>query len=121
MRKVLKQLKEKDVSYNNFNGELLYNDTYLVENENNTKEIHIVMNNEDTVAIIPDIDDEILINRLITVTWTVDSNGTTIKSGSFHNVDMEGMSLTKLLKEYDLKYKIEKNINKLRYKKGVFK
>ncbi|MDK0617122.1 hypothetical protein P5F24_04200 [Clostridium perfringens] len=121
MKKVLKQLKEKDISYNNFKGELLYNDTYLVENENNNKEIHIVMNNENTVVIIPDIDDENLINRLITVTWTVDSNGTTIKSGSFHNVDMEDIRLTKLLKEYGLKYEVEKNINKLRYKKGECK
>lgn len=120
MRKVLKQLKEKDISYNGFKGELLYNDTYLVKNEEGKEEIHILMNNENVVAIIPYNGDERLINRLITVTWTVDSNGTTIKSGSFHNVDSEDMRLTKLLKTYDLKYKIENNIRKERYEKGRF-
>lgn len=110
---IVEILKTKVESPGTKNHELKYNDIYLVDNEG-ILEVHILMNNKKISAIIPYSKNEKLINELKSVTWTVEPNGTTIKSSSYVSEVNKDIRLCKLLKKYNLTYKIKRGIN---YKK----
>lgn len=107
---IIKVLKEKVPSPGTKNHELKYNDIYLIDNDGE-KEIHILMNNKNVIGVIPYNGDENLINELKTVTWTVEPNGTTIKSNSYSLESNKDIRLHKLLKKYNLNYYVQDKVS----------
>lgn len=105
MFEVIKKLKSKVPSPAKKNGELMYNDIFLV-NEDGKKYIHMFVNNEKFKVVEMEYNERLL-NELKQSTWTVEKNGTTIKSNSFVSYTEKDIRLNKKLQELELpKYRI---------------
>ncbi|NRT34111.1 heme-binding NEAT domain protein [Clostridium beijerinckii] len=112
---IIKKVQSKVQNPAKKNGELMLNDIFLVKDEGK-EYIHMFVNN-DKYKVIEIEYEEKLLNELKQSTWTVEKNGTTVKSNSFVNYTEKDIRLTKLLQELNLpKYhvldeeEIEKNI-----------
>lgn len=117
---VIEKVKSKTPSPAKKNGELMYNDIFIVR-DNGKEYIHMFINNEKFKVVQMEYDEKLL-NELKQSTWTVEKNGTTVKSNSFVNYTDKDIRLTKKLQELELpRYSIldeediEENI-KLYYK-----
>lgn len=117
---VIKKVKSKILSSAKKNGELMYNDIFIVR-DNGKEYIHMFINNEKFKVVQMEYDEKLL-NELKQSTWTVEKNGTTVKSNSFVSYTDKDIRLTKKLQELELpRYSIldeediEENI-KLYYK-----
>lgn len=102
---VIKKVKSKDPSPATKNGELKYNDIFVVKDED--KEfIHMFASNTEYKVIEMEYNEK-LVNELKQSTWTVEKNGTTVKSNSFYMDNGISIRLTKLLNEHKLpRYRI---------------
>lgn len=97
---IIKKVQSKDPSPATKNGELKHNDIFIVKDEN--KEfIHMFASNSKYKVIEMDYDEKLL-NELKQSTWTVETNGTTVKSNSFVGYTDKDIRLNKILQELNL-------------------
>lgn len=97
---VVKKVQSKDPNPATKNGELKHNDIFIVKDED--KEfIHMFASNSKHKVIEMDYDEKLL-NELKQSTWTVEKNGTTVKSNSFIGYTDKDIRLNKILQELNL-------------------
>ncbi len=98
---IIKKLRDKDPSPATKSGELKYNDIFLIRNDDGKDYLHIFLNNKKFGVVELEYNDAIF-NKIIQSTWTVERNGTTVKSNSFINYNSKTIRLTQILKELNL-------------------